>query len=152
MAKAIRLHRHGGPEVLTYEEDPAGEPGPGQVRVRQTFIGVNFIDTYQRSGLYRVPLPFTPGSEGAGVVEAVGADVTELRAGDRVAYAGVAGGYAEVRLLPADRAVPLPAAIHHRTAAPGKPQGPPPPEPVPPSPARGPGGRGPPSRPAGGRG
>src|SRR2546423_15601703 len=116
MAKAIRLHRHGGPEVLTYEEDPAGEPGPGQVRVRQTFIGVNFIDTYQRSGLYKVPLPFTPGSEGAGVVEAVGADVTELRAGDRVAYAGVAGGDGQGRPPPPRPALALPAGLRDHPA------------------------------------
>ncbi len=118
MPNAIRVHRHGGPEVLTWEEVPVGEPGPGEIRVRHRFIGVNFVDTYQRSGLYKVPLPFTPGSEGAGVVEAVGPGVTDLAVGDRIAYAtGPVGSYAEVRLLPADRAVPLPAGIDERIAA-----------------------------------
>jgi NADPH2:quinone reductase len=117
MSKAIRIHANGGPEVLTLDDVEVGDPGPGQLRLRQTFIGLNFIDTYQRSGLYKVPLPFTPGSEGAGVVEAIGPGVTEVKVGDRVAYAGVGGAYAEVRLLPAERAVPLPAGIDDRTAA-----------------------------------
>src|SRR5690349_5113545 len=88
MPKAIRVHQLGGPEVLTLEDVPVGEPGPGEVRLRHTFIGVNFIDTYQRSGLYRVPLPFVPGAEGAGVIEAVGPGVADLHVGDRVGYAG----------------------------------------------------------------
>jgi NADPH2:quinone reductase len=117
MSKAIRIHRNGGPEVLTLEEVEVGDPGPGQLRLRQSFIGINFIDTYQRSGLYKVPVPFTPGSEGAGVVEAVGPGVSDVQVGDRVAYAGVLGAYAEVRLIPADRVVPLPAHVDDRTAA-----------------------------------
>jgi NADPH:quinone reductase len=118
MPNAIRVHRHGGPEVLTWEEVAVGEPGPGEIRVRNSFIGVNFVDTYHCSGLYKLPLPFTPGSEGAGVVEAVGPDVADLRPGDRIAYGtGPVGAYAEVRVMPADRAVPLPAGIADRTAA-----------------------------------
>jgi NADPH2:quinone reductase len=118
MPNAIRVHRHGGPEVLTWGEVPVGEPGPGEIRVRHRFIGLNFVDTYHRSGLYKLPLPFTPGSEGAGVVEAVGPGVTDLAVGDRIAYAtGPVGAYAEVRLLPAERAVPLPAGIDERIAA-----------------------------------
>jgi NADPH2:quinone reductase len=117
MSKAIRIHRNGGPEVLTLEDVEVGDPGPGQIRLRQTFIGINFIDTYQRSGLYKVPLPFTPGSEGAGVVEAVGPGVSDIQVGQRVAYAGVGGAYAEVRLLPAERAIRLPADVDDRTAA-----------------------------------
>jgi NADPH2:quinone reductase len=117
MSKAIRIHRNGGPEVLSLEDIEVGDPGPGQLRLRQRFIGINFIDTYQRSGLYKVPLPFIPGSEGAGVVEAVGPGVSDIRVGDRVAYAGVGGAYAEVRLLPAERAVVLPADIDEKTAA-----------------------------------
>src|SRR2546428_239806 len=106
MPRAIRVHRHGGPEVLTWEEVAVGEPGPGEIRVRNSFIGVNFVDTYHRSGLYKLPLPFTPGSEGAGVVEAVGPDVADLRPGDRIAYGtGPVGAYAEVRIMPAERAV-----------------------------------------------
>jgi NADPH2:quinone reductase len=104
--------------VLSWEEIAVGDPGPGEIRVRHSFVGVNFVDTYHRTGLYKLPLPFVPGSEAAGVVEAVGPEVSELRAGDRIAYAtGPVGAYAEVRLLPAERAVPLPQAIDDRTAA-----------------------------------
>jgi NADPH2:quinone reductase len=117
MPKAIRVHQPGGPEVLSWEDVDLGAPGPNEVRLRHTFVGLNFIDVYQRTGFYKVPLPFTPGSEGAGVIEAVGSAVRDLKVGDRVAYAGVLGAYCEVRLLPADRAVPLPAAIDDRTAA-----------------------------------
>ena len=88
MPHAIRIHKTGGPEVLQWEEVAVGDPGPGEARVRQTAIGLNYIDTYQRSGLYKLPLPSGLGGEGAGVVEAVGAGVTDIKAGDRVAYCG----------------------------------------------------------------
>jgi NADPH:quinone reductase len=118
MPKAIRVHAHGGPEVLQWEEVPVGEPGPGEARVRHTYVGLNFLDTYQRSGLYKVPLPFTPGQEAAGVVEAVGPGVSELSPGDRVAYGtGAPGAYCQVRVVPADRLLRLPAGIEDRTAA-----------------------------------
>src|SRR5436189_14878 len=92
MPHAIRIHETGGPEVLRWEEIEVGEPGPGQVKLRQEAAGLNFIDVYHRQGLYPQQLPFTPGVEGAGVVEAVGSDVTNVRPGDRVAYAGPTGG------------------------------------------------------------
>ncbi|ROR34112.1 quinone oxidoreductase family protein [Inmirania thermothiophila] len=119
MAKAIRIHEHGGPEVLRLEEVEVGEPGPGEVRLRQTAVGLNFIDVYHRTGLYPLPaLPAVLGMEGAGVVEAVGEGVTEVRPGDRVAYAGLpVGAYAEVRLIPAHRLVPLPDDIDDVQAA-----------------------------------
>jgi NADPH2:quinone reductase len=118
MPKAIRLNRTGGPEVLQWEEVEVGEPGEGQARIRQTAIGVNFIDTYHRSGLYPLPLPTGLGSEGAGVVEAVGSGVTHVKAGDRVAYAGgPPGAYAEVRLIPADRLIKVPEGITDQQAA-----------------------------------
>jgi len=115
--QAVRFHRTGGPEVLQLEEVSVGDPGPGEARVRHTAIGLNFIDTYQRSGLYRVPLPATGGNEGAGVVEAVGAGVDAVRPGDRVAYTGHLGAYCERRLVPADRLVVLPAGISDEQAA-----------------------------------
>ena len=111
MAKAIRFHQHGGPEVLCWEDVEVGNPGPGQARVRHQAIGINFVDVYQRSGLYQVPLPAVAGNEGAGVVEAVGEGVTAVKPGDRVAYAGAMGAYCEVRNLPADRLVVLPEGI-----------------------------------------
>ena len=114
---AIRQHEHGGPEVLRYEEVPVGEPGPGQVRLRHTAIGVNFLDTYQRSGLYPGPLPMIGGNEAAGVVDAVGPGVGDLAPGDRVAYTGLPGAYSEVRLAPADRMVKLPEGIGDEQAA-----------------------------------
>jgi len=118
MPKAIRFHKTGGPEVLVWEDVEVGDPGPGQLRIRQYAIGVNYVDTYQRSGLYAVPLPSGCGSEGAGVVEAVGAGVTDFKAGDRVAYASApVGAYSEVRLYPADRAVKIPEGISFETAA-----------------------------------
>ena len=117
MAHAIRVHETGGPEVLKWEEVEVGDPGPGQVRLRQEAAGLNFIDVYHRTGLYPQPLPFTPGVEGAGVVEAMGPDVTNLKVGDRVAYGGPVGGYAEVRLIPADRLVRLPDSISSEQAA-----------------------------------
>ena len=117
MPHAIRVHQTGGPEVLQWEEVEVGQPGPGQIRLRQEAAGLNFIDVYHRAGLYKQELPFTPGVEGAGVVEAVGADVTDLNPGDRVAYAGPIGGYAEERLVDAGRVVKLPDAISSEQAA-----------------------------------
>jgi NADPH2:quinone reductase len=118
MAKVIRFHENGGPEVLRVEESTVGDPGPGQVRVRHQAVGVNFIDCYHRSGLYPVPLPSGLGSEGSGIVEAVGDGVRHVREGDRVAYAGgPPGAYAEVRLMPADRLVRLPDDLDPRRAA-----------------------------------
>ena len=118
MSKAIRFHQTGGPEVLKYEEVAVGEPGAGQVRLRHTAIGVNFLDTYHRSGLYPMPLPSGLGSEGAGVVEAVGPGVTTLKEGDRVAYTGnPVGSYAQTRLFPADRLVKTPAGVTDAQAA-----------------------------------
>jgi len=119
MAKAIRMHQTGGPEVLRWEEIEVGRPASGEVRLRQTAIGLNFIDTYHRSGLYPTEnLPIVLGMEGAGVVEEVGVDVDVVAVGDRVAYAGgPIGSYAEQRLIPADRLVPLPDSIEDGTAA-----------------------------------
>jgi NADPH2:quinone reductase len=113
----MRVYEYGGPEKLRWEQVQVGMPGEGQVLVRNTAIGLNFVDTYQRSGLYQTPLPFTPGSEGAGVVEAVGPKVKELKVGDRVAYSSPIGAYAEVLLRPADRLVKIPAGIDDKTAA-----------------------------------
>ncbi|MCC6534409.1 MAG: quinone oxidoreductase [Burkholderiales bacterium] len=117
MPHAIRIHETGGPEKLKWEEVDVGAPGPGQVRVRNTAIGLNFLDTYQRSGLYPMQMPFILGSEGAGVVEALGPRVKTLKVGDRVAYSGPLGAYAEVLLRPADRLVKVPAGIDDKTAA-----------------------------------
>ena len=118
MAHAVRIHATGGPEVLQYETVDVGEPGPGEARVRNTAVGVNYIDTYHRSGLYPLPLPSGIGSEGAGVVEAVGSGVDYITPGDRVAYCvGPTGAYADVRVMPADRLVKLPDDIDDRTAA-----------------------------------
>ncbi len=118
MPHAIRVHAFGGPEVMKWEEVQLAEPGPGQVRIKQHAAGVNFLDVYHRTGLYPIAaMPFTPGSEGAGQVVAVGEGVTDLAVGDRVAYAGPIGGYAEERLIPADRLVKLPADISYKTAA-----------------------------------
>jgi NADPH2:quinone reductase len=117
MTKAVRFHKTGGPEVLQLEDVQVGEPGQGQVRIRHTAIGVNFIDTYQRSGLYPMQLPQTAGNEGAGVVEAVGPGVTTLKTGDRIAYTGVVGSYCTERLVPADRMVKIPEGISDEQAA-----------------------------------
>jgi len=118
MPKAIRIRQHGGPEVLEWVDVEVGAPGPGEVRLRQTAIGLNYIDTYHRSGLYPQKLPAILGTEAAGVVEAVGDGVTDFAPGDRAAYAGSApGAYAEARLMPASRLVKLPRAIGDRTAA-----------------------------------
>ncbi len=117
MPYAIRVHAFGGPEVMKWEEIQLGEPGPGEAKIKQHAAGVNYIDVYQRTGLYPASLPFTPGSEGAGQVVAVGEGVTDIAVGDRVAYAGAIGGYAEERLIPADRLVKLPPDISYETAA-----------------------------------
>lgn len=117
MVAAVRVHKIGGPEVLTYEDIEIPAPGPGQVRVRQHASGINYIDVYFRTGLYPAPLPFVSGNEGAGEVVAVGADVKDINVGDRVAYVTALGGYAEERLLAADRAVKLPANISYEQAA-----------------------------------
>ncbi len=113
----IRQHRHGGPEELVWEEYDLPEPGQGQVLLRHTAVGLNFIDVYQRTGLYPQTMPFVPGSEAAGVVEAVGPGVTQVAVGDRVAYAGVLGAYAERRVIAADRLVRLPDGVTDQTAA-----------------------------------
>jgi len=117
MAKAIRYHRQGGPEVLQLDEVQVGEPGPGQLRIRHTAIGVNFVDTYQRSGLYPMQVPAVAGNEAAGVVEAVGPGVKGLKKGARVAYTGLPGSYCDVRIVPADRMVKIPRGISDEQAA-----------------------------------
>jgi NADPH2:quinone reductase len=117
MPHAIRVHEVGGPEVLQWQEVAVGDPGPGEVRLRQEAAGLNYIDVYHRTGLYPLPLPFTPGVEGAGVVEAVGAGVAGLQPGDRVAYPVLIGSYAEERLVPAVRLVKLPDGISTELAA-----------------------------------
>ncbi|HEX4859888.1 MAG TPA: quinone oxidoreductase [Rhizomicrobium sp.] len=115
--KAIRFHHTGGPEVLKLEDVELAAPAPGQVRVRHTAIGVNFIDTYHRSGLYKLPLPSGLGSEAAGIVDALGDGVTTLKKGDRVAYAGAIGAYAEANNVAADRLVKIPDGISDEIAA-----------------------------------
>ena len=116
--KAIRVDRLGGPEALELADVPAPAPGPGEVLVRQRAAGVNYIDVYFRTGLYKRPLPFIDGQEGAGVVEAVGAGVTEFRSGERVAYPQTPnlGGYAELNAVPAHRLVPIPDGVDERAA------------------------------------
>jgi NADPH:quinone reductase len=118
MAHAIRIHEYGGPDVLKWEKVRVREPGPGEIKIKQTAIGVNFIDVYSRTGLYPQPsFPFIPGMEGAGVVAAVGEGVRDLKVGRHVAYAGPGGAYAEERLIPADRVVKIPIGIADETAA-----------------------------------
>ena len=118
MIKAIRFHKAGGPEVLSWDNVDVGDPGRGQVRIRHTAVGLNYIDTYHRSGLYPLPTPSGIGMEGAGVVEAIGAGVTSIVEGDRVAYAaGPPGSYAEVRLIEAAKLVKVPAGVDDQTAA-----------------------------------
>ncbi len=117
MTRAVRIHRTGGPDVLTLETVDTGRPGAGEVLVRQTAIGLNFIDTYQRSGLYPLALPATLGMEAAGIVEALGPGVTEFGVGDRVAYPMTAGAYASERIMPADRLVGIPDGVSDETAA-----------------------------------
>ena len=119
MVAAVRVHKHGGPEVLTFEDIEIPAPGQGQVKIKQHACGVNFIDTYFRMGMYPAPngFPFTSGNEGAGEVIAVGPGVTDLKVGDRVAYVVALGGYAAERVLPAERAVKLPDNISYEQAA-----------------------------------
>jgi NADPH2:quinone reductase len=118
MPHAIRFDTNGGPDVLQWKEVTVGDPGPGEARVRHTAVGVNYIDTYHRSGLYKLTLPSGIGSEGAGMVEAVGSGVDWVKPGDRVAYCGgPLGAYCEVRVMPADRLVKLPDGISDRVAA-----------------------------------
>ena len=120
MAKAIRMYETGGPEVLLWEDYDPGQPGPGEALIRHEAVGLNYIDVYHRSGLYPLPsLPGIPGMEGAGIVEAIGAGVTEVTVGDRVAYAGLPpGAYSETRIMPGHRLVKLPEYIstHHGAA------------------------------------
>lgn len=115
--KAIRIHAFGEAEALSHEDVPTPDPGPGEVLVRMEAAGVNFIEIYQRRGWYPRALPFTPGSEGAGVVEAVGEGVTGVRVGDRVASQAFAGSYAEMAVAPAQRVVPVPEALDTKDAA-----------------------------------
>jgi NADPH:quinone reductase len=115
--KAVRVNEVGSPDVLRYEDLPTPAPGPGQALVKLEAIGLNFLDCYFRSGVYKAPLPFTPGSEAAGTVTATGANVTTIRVGDRVSYAPVMGAYAEYAVVAADRLVPVPEAVDLRTAA-----------------------------------
>jgi NADPH2:quinone reductase len=117
MVKAIRIHETGGPEKMVWEDVDIGAPGPGQILVKSTAVGLNYIDTYHRGGLYPMPMPLTLGMEGAGVVEAVGPKVKEFKKGDRVAYAAPIGAYAEKCLRPADRCVKIPAGIDDKLAA-----------------------------------
>ncbi|MEQ8640489.1 MAG: quinone oxidoreductase [Alphaproteobacteria bacterium] len=117
MAKAQLLFETGGPEVFTWSDIKVEAPAEGQVRLRHTAVGLNYIDTYHRSGLYPIDLPTVIGSEGVGVVEAVGAGVSLVKPGERVGYAGVAGSYAEERLIPADRLVKIPDGVSDRDAA-----------------------------------
>jgi NADPH2:quinone reductase len=115
--QAIRIHETGGPEVLVAEDVPVPEPGPGQVRVRVEAAGLNFIDTYQRSGAYKLPLPLTLGMEGAGVVDALGPDVDGVAEGERVAWATQLGSYAEEVVVPAGSVVPVPEGVDLKMAA-----------------------------------
>ena len=115
--KAIRIAAQGGSDVMKLEELPTPKPGQGELLVKLAAAGLNYIDTYQRSGLYKLPVPFTPGSEGAGVVEEAGEGVKGFKAGDPVAYTGVLGAYAEYTLLPAERAVKVPKGMDLKTAA-----------------------------------
>ncbi len=118
MTKAIRIQQPGGPEVMRWEDVQVGDPGPGQIRIRHTAIGLNYIDTYHRAGIYPIPMPNGLGMEAAGVVAAIGKGVKDLKKGDRVAYAsGPGGAYSEERLFAADRVVKIPAGISDRTAA-----------------------------------
>ena len=118
MTNAIVVHEHGGPEVLRWEPVTVGKPGPGQALIRHTAVGLNFIDVYYRTGLYQAPLPFTPGMEGAGIVEAVGEGVTDIAPGDRVGYGqSPLGAYAEYRLIPAANLIRLPDSVSDETAA-----------------------------------
>ena len=115
---AIRIHEHGGPEMMKWEIVEVGAPGPGEVRIKHTAVGLNYIDTYHRTGMYKIPMPTVLGREGAGVIEAVGANVNDLKVGDRVAYASSPiGSYAEARLMPAERVVKVPDNVSDQQAA-----------------------------------
>ena len=115
--KTVRVHKYGGPEALTLDDVPVPEPKPGEARVKVEAIGLNYIDVYQRTGLYPIQTPFTLGSEAAGVVDAVGPGVTEVKSGDRVAYSMVLGAYAEYAIVPAWRLAPLPSGIDAKSGA-----------------------------------
>src|SRR4029079_2771940 len=117
MVAAVRVHKVGGPEVLTYENIDMPGPGPEEIRIKHRACGINYIDTYLRTGMYPTPLPFVAGNEGAGEVVAVGSEVRDFKVGDRVAYVHATGGYAEERNMPAERAVKLPANISYEQAA-----------------------------------
>lgn len=117
MSRVVVVHETGGPDVLQLEDRTVGDPGPGEIRVRHKAIGLNYSDVYNRTGLYKLPLPFVPGGEAAGVVTAVGSGVSDFKEGDRVGYIGPPGAYADERLMPADRAFPIPDAIDDETAA-----------------------------------
>jgi NADPH2:quinone reductase len=117
MSRAFVIHEFGGPEVLKLEQREVGPPGPGQLRVRHRAIGLNYSDVYNRTGLYKLPLPAVPGGEAAGEVTAVGEGVSEFRPGDRIGYIGPPGAYADERLLPADRAFPIPDGVSDEIAA-----------------------------------
>ncbi len=118
MSKAIRIHANGGPEVMKWEDIPTPDPGPNEALIKQEAVGLNYIDVYFRTGLYKAPsMPLIIGQEGAGVVTAIGSGVTDVAVGDRVAYAGSLGGYATHRVIPADRLVKLPDAIGFNTGA-----------------------------------
>ena len=117
MSKAIQIDRNGGPEELKLVDVTVGEPGTGEIRIRHHAVGLNFIDVYQRTGLYVLPMPLILGGEGAGVVEAVGEGVTHLKVGDRAAYAGGPGSYCELRVMPAKTVCKLPDAISFETGA-----------------------------------
>ena len=118
MTHAIRIHEHGGPEMMKWEAVEVGAPGPGEVRIKHTAIGLNYIDTFHRTGLYKIPMPTVLGREGAGVIEAVGLSVSDLKVGDRVAYASSPiGSYSEARLMPAERVVKVPDNVTDQQAA-----------------------------------
>lgn len=119
MVKAMMVHEHGGPDVMKWEDVEVGEPGPGEARIRHEAIGLNFVDVYFRTGLYKAPngLPYIPGNEGAGTVVAVGPGVTNVKVGDRVAYNGPIGSYCEERVMPAERLIVVPPEIDMKTAA-----------------------------------
>src|SRR5260221_14439678 len=117
MAKAVRYHKQGGPEVLQVDDVAVGEPGQGQVRIRHTAIGVNFVDTYQRSGLYPMPLPAVAGNQAAGVVDAVGPGVKGLKKADRVAYTGLPGSYCDPRAVTTDPMAKTPMGTSSEQAA-----------------------------------
>ncbi|MEP6964325.1 MAG: alcohol dehydrogenase catalytic domain-containing protein, partial [Polaromonas sp.] len=117
-SRAVRIDQHGGPEVMHLVDVPVGEPGPGEIRIRHKAIGLNFIDVYQRSGMYQMPMPLQLGMEASGVIEAVGEGVTHLTVGDRAAYASAPpGSYCELRVMPAKCVCQLPDAISFETGA-----------------------------------